>query len=52
MAEAEDLSKRLELAVTRYHTNAITSVQILDERIRMAREVVLARDRGVTEVMK
>lgn len=46
MTEAENFSKRLERAVTRYHTNAITSVQILDELIHMARDMVLARDRG------
>ncbi|GAJ30794.1 hypothetical protein AA0498_1985 [Acidomonas methanolica] len=36
----------LEQAVGRYHTNALTSAQILDELIRLAHEMAAARSRG------
>ncbi|MGV4857744.1 type I restriction endonuclease subunit R [Acetobacter senegalensis] len=46
ITEAEAFSQRLEQAVARYHANALTSAQILDELIRMARDMASARDRG------
>lgn len=46
LTEAEAFSIRLEQAVGRYHTNALTSAQILDELIRLAHEMAAARSRG------
>lgn len=46
LTEAEAFSARLEQAVGRYHSNALTSVQILDELIRLAQEMAAARARG------
>ncbi|GBQ10205.1 type I restriction endonuclease subunit R [Komagataeibacter rhaeticus] len=46
LTEAETFSIRLEQAVSRYHANALTSAQILDELIRLAHEMAAARVRG------
>jgi len=46
MTEAEAFSERLEKAVARYHANALTSVQILEQLIQMAKDMAAARDRG------
>ncbi|GBR07099.1 type I restriction endonuclease subunit R [Asaia siamensis] len=46
MTEAELFSERLEKAVARYHANALTSVEILEQLIQMARDMAAARERG------
>ena len=40
---------RLEQAVARYHTNAISTVEVLQELINLAREIREARKRGEDE---
>jgi type I restriction enzyme, R subunit len=46
VVQTRSFSQRLEEAITRYHNNAITSVQVLEELIKLAKEVKAARDRG------
>ncbi|QDH16979.1 type I restriction endonuclease subunit R [Swingsia samuiensis] len=46
MTEAERFSERLEKAVARYHANALTSAEMLEQLIAMAKEMAEARDRG------
>ena len=40
------LSERLEAAIARYHANAITTVQVLEELIGLAKDIRAARERG------
>ncbi|MFT9454147.1 type I restriction endonuclease subunit R [Komagataeibacter saccharivorans] len=49
VVETKRFSERLEAAITRYHTNAISMVEVLQELIELAREVRAARKRGVEE---
>jgi type I restriction enzyme R subunit len=44
--ETRKFSERLEEAISRYHTNAISTVEVLQELIALAREVREARNRG------
>lgn len=44
--QAKAFSERLESAITRYHTNALTTVQVLEELIALARDIRAARQRG------
>src|SRR3954463_13490940 len=39
-------SERLEQAVARYHTNAITTAQVLQELIALAKDIRASRQRG------
>ena len=39
-------SERLEAAIARYHTNAVTTVEVLEELIKLAQEIRTARERG------
>ena len=39
-------SERLEEAIARYHSNAITTVQVLEELIKLAKDIKAARQRG------
>ena len=39
-------SERLEAAIARYHSNAITTVQVLEELIKLAKDIKAARQRG------
>ncbi len=43
---ARAFSERLEEAIARYHNNAITTVQVLEELIQLAKDIRAARDRG------
>ena len=43
--ETRKFSERLEEAISRYHTNAISTVEVLQELIALAREVREARNR-------
>jgi type I restriction enzyme, R subunit len=43
------LSCRLAEAVTRYHTNAISTVEVLQELITLAKDIREARNRGDEE---
>lgn len=47
--ETRKFSERLENAIARYHTNAISTVEVLQELIAMARDLRAARDRGEEE---
>jgi len=42
-------SERLEQAIAKYHLNAITSVQVLEELINLAKDIRAARERGEEE---
>ncbi len=44
--ETRKFSERLEEAIARYHTNAISTVEVLQELIALAKEVREARNRG------
>ena len=39
-------SERLEAAIARYHANAITTAEVLEELIRLAQDIRAARARG------
>lgn len=49
VVETKRFSERLEAAIARYHTNAISTVEVLQELIDLAREVRAARRRGENE---
>ena len=49
IVETRNFSERLEDAITRYHTNAISTVEVLQELITLARDVREARKRGEEE---
>ena len=49
VVEARQFSERLTEAVRRYHNNAITAAQLLEELILMAKDVRAARARGEEE---
>jgi len=49
VVETRRFSERLEDAMARYHTNAITTVEVLQELIDLAREARAARRRGEDE---
>jgi type I restriction enzyme, R subunit len=44
--EEKKFSERLEQAIARYHTNALSTVEVLQELIEIAREIRAARQRG------
>jgi len=46
VVETRKFSERLEDAIARYHTNAISTVEVLQELIAMARDLRDARNRG------
>ena len=47
--ETRAFSERLEAAIARYHGNAITTAEVLQELIALAREIRAARQRGEEE---
>jgi len=49
VVETKRFSERLEAAIARYHTNAISTVEVLQELIDLANEVRAARRRGEDE---
>ena len=49
VVETKRFSERLEAAVARYHTNAVSTVEVLQELIDLAKEVRAARTRGQDE---
>jgi type I restriction enzyme R subunit len=49
ITEAKKFSERLEQAIARYHTNAISTVEVLQELIKLARDIRTARQRGEEE---
>jgi len=46
IVETRAFSERLEGAVARYHANAITTAEVLQELIRLAKDIRAARQRG------
>jgi type I restriction enzyme, R subunit len=46
VVQSKTFSERLEAAVARYHANAITTVEVLEELIRLAKDIRAARQRG------
>lgn len=46
IVQTKAFSERLEQAMARYHTNAITTVEVLQQLIELAREIRAARQRG------
>ena len=49
VVETKRFSERLEAAIARYHTNAISTVEVLQELIALAKDVRAARQRGEEE---
>jgi type I restriction enzyme R subunit len=49
IVEARKFSEQLENAIARYHTNAITTAEVIQELIRMAKDVAAAHARGAEE---
>jgi type I restriction enzyme, R subunit len=46
VTQSKAFSERLEASITRYHLNAITTAQVLEELIRLAKDIRAARARG------
>ena len=46
VTQSKAFSERLEAAIARYHANAITTAQVLEELIRLAKDIRAARARG------
>ncbi|MEG5138662.1 MULTISPECIES: type I restriction endonuclease subunit R [unclassified Microcoleus] len=46
VTEEKKFSERLEKAIARYHTNAISTVEVLQELIEIAKDIRTARQRG------
>ena len=46
VVETRAFTERLEDAITRYHANAITTAEVLQELIKLARDIRAARNRG------
>lgn len=46
VTQSKAFSERLEAAIARYHANAITTAQVLEELIQIAKDIRLARSRG------
>ena len=46
MVETKGFTERLENAVARYHANAITTAEVLQELIELAKDIRAARARG------
>jgi type I restriction enzyme R subunit len=46
LTQSRGFTERLEAAIARYHANALTTAQVLDELIQLAKDVRAARQRG------
>lgn len=46
VTQSKAFSERLETAIARYHANAVTTVQVLEELIQIAKDIRTARARG------
>jgi type I restriction enzyme R subunit len=46
VTQSKAFTERLEAAIARYHANAITTVQVLEELIKIAKDIRAARARG------
>jgi hypothetical protein len=45
-AYPQAFTERLETAIARYHANAITTAQVLEDLIRLAKDIRAAQARG------
>lgn len=46
LTQSRGFTERLEAAIARYHANALTTAQVLDELIQLAKDIRAARQRG------
>ena len=46
VTQSKGFTERLEAAIARYHTNALTTAQVLEELIQIAKDIRAARARG------
>jgi type I restriction enzyme R subunit len=46
VTQSKAFSERLEAAIARYHANAVTTAQVLEELIQLAKDIRAARARG------
>jgi type I restriction enzyme, R subunit len=46
VTQAKAFSERLEAAISRYHNNALTTAQVIEELIKLAKDIRAARARG------
>jgi type I restriction enzyme R subunit len=46
VTQSRGFTERLEAAIARYHSNAITTVQVLEELIKLAKDIRAAHARG------
>ena len=46
VTQSKAFSERLEAAIARYHANAITTAQVIEELIQLAKDIRAARSRG------
>jgi type I restriction enzyme, R subunit len=46
VTQSKAFTERLEAAIARYHANALTTAQVLEELIRLAKDIQTARARG------
>ena len=46
VTQSKAFSERLEAAIARYHANALTTAQVLEELIQLAKDIRAARARG------
>ena len=46
VTQSKAFSERLEAAIARYHANALTTAQVLEELIQLAKDIRVARERG------
>ena len=49
IVQARAFAERLQSAINRYHNNAITTVQVIEELIALAQDIQVARQRGEEE---
>ncbi|MBK1670019.1 DEAD/DEAH box helicase [Rhodovibrio sodomensis] len=49
VVESKRFSERLDEAIARYHSNAVTTAEVLQELIDMAKEIRAAQERGAEE---
>ena len=49
VVQTRAFSERLEEAITRYHTNAITTAEVIQELIKLAKDIRAAHQRGEEE---
>lgn len=49
VTQSKAFSERLEAAIARYHANAISTVQVIEELVQLAKDIRAARQRGEEE---